>query len=260
MHESIFKIQSFAIFGIYHTWHGAALIRHVLAAGLRPKFALISAATEDQLAKSKKYWTHPEWWREVKAVSRLAKIFKRSKTDGTVEYLYRSAGIPYLFVPGFASDVTYGLLEQGAADAMLLAEGPILKGRIFNLFPKGIINLHAAPLPAYRGNRAAHWALYHDEPLCVSAHLVDEGVDSGSLLGQRPLPVDPGDALENIDRRGLETCGQLAAEILRQALAEGVPVTPQAPWQGRTFKGKMPQDIYEELVLRLKKREYTHYA
>ncbi len=252
-------MRRFLVFGIHHSLHGAALARHLVQAGLRPELVLISAAREEQLNASRPFWDRRRRWSNAAAVLQAhAPLAARDEPDA-VATVYQEAGIPYLFVPGFGSDVTCGLLEAASADAMVLAEGPILKGRVLKTFSRGIINLHAAPLPAYRGSCATWWALYHDEPLEVCAHLVTEGVDTGPILGRRRLPVRRGDTLEDIDRRGFEVCGELLVEVLRQARHGGIVPAPQRDWEGRTFRGRMPRDIEEECRRRLREQEYTHY-
>ncbi len=254
-----FRARRFVILGIHHSWHAVAVARHLAAAGLRPELALVSAAHDGQLDASRPFWQRPRWWRRAREVLRAhAPLAERDEPDA-VPRVYQETGVPYLFVPGFGSDLTCGLLEAAGADAIVLAEGPILKGRILRTAPGGIINLHAAPLPAYRGNCATWWALYHDEPLEACAHLVTEGVDTGPLLARRRLPVRRGDTLEDIDRRGFEVCGELLVEVLQHARGGGIVPRPQRDWEGRTFRGWMPQDIVDECRRRLRELEYTHY-
>jgi hypothetical protein len=241
--------------GLATTSHGVALVKHVLQAGLRPAFALIVAETDAHLEHSRSLWTTLDWSSGLPTPSQEFSAIDQTK----VEPLYLEAKVPYIFVPGLNSDVACDLLVRTPVDALLLAESPVLKGRILSAPRCGIINIHAAPLPEYRGNYATYWALYYDDPLYVSAHLVDRGIDTGPILARSRLPVHRGDTLQDIDRRGFEACGKLAADTLRQALQWGLPLAHQARWQGRTFRGSMPQEIIRELERRLRSEEYSHY-
>lgn len=260
-----FKIQSFAVLSIAATSHGCELVRQIQTAGLRPKFALIFGQPQFQWDQSRHIWTRVGSWGKEKI--KRSFLYTRSLCnrekfvdEPMIEKVYKSAGIPYRFVPGLESDTVVKLLKEGDVDAVLLAEGPILKGPILSCVPQGIINVHPAPLPEYRGNYSTYWALYHDEPLYVSAHLVTKDVDMGPIILRSPLPVHRGDSLKDIDRRGFTECGKLAAEVLSKGLHEGLPVHPQKDWQGRTFRGQMPKDIIHVLEQRLKRGEYSHYV
>ena len=277
--QPLLRIRAFAVMGIARTAHGTALLRHALAAGLRPRCALISAETDSQLERSRPLWGDRHWWKHtphgspltlgrfrawrerLKRQKRIAAVPSSDSPHSTeLEARLQLAGIPYAFVPGLGGHDACSLLRWAEVDAVLLTESPILEGEILTVCPGGIINIHAAPLPEYRGNYATHWALYHDDPLYVTAHIVDEGVDTGPILARRPLPVLRGDTLSAIDVRAYEECGRVAAQVLRDAMDRGVTPRPQAPWQGRAFTGRMPPNIVEELERRLKSDEYSHYA
>ena len=59
------------------------------------------------------------------------------------------------------------------------------------------INTHPALLPAFKGAHAVEDALaYGVKYTGSSIHLVDEGVDTGPLLAQEPVPVLPDDTVE----------------------------------------------------------------
>jgi hypothetical protein len=259
--QSLFRCNAFAILSIARTQHGLALIHHLLHAGLRPAFALISAETDDQLARSQPYWS-VGGWRERFAREEFNEISPQPFA-GTepfqIEPIYLAHKLPYLFVPGFNNEVAYNLISRSEVDTLLLAETQILKGPILNVVAGGLVNLHAAPLPEYRGSFATFWALYHDEPLSVTAHLVDQGVDTGPILGRKSLPVRRGDSLEDITQRGFERCAELAVEVMSQALQSGIPIKPQSAWQGKTFRGQMPAHIIEECERRLQGLGYSHY-
>ena len=256
-----FQLTRYATIGIHRSRHAVALLRATIAAGIPPSVGLISAETEDQLDASRALWSRDDVWsRPGTALAAAAARGDIERSDEAVEHVYRDAGIPYLFVPGFESDITCRLMERAPADAFVLAEAPILRGRILDCVGAGLVNLHAAPLPEYRGNHTTYWALYHDEPLHVTAHLVDKDIDAGPILARRRLPVVQGDNLAAIDDRAFDVCGELLADVLHQATTGGVPLQQQAKWQGRTFYGSMPEDLIAECEQRLAAGSYTHYA
>ena len=64
--------------------------------------------------------------------------------------------------------------------------------RVVDRVDAPFVNVHAGITPLYRGVHGGYWALASgDRGNCgVTVHLVDEGVDTGGILGQ--ARVDPG--------------------------------------------------------------------
>ena len=71
----------------------------------------------------------------------------------------------------------------------------LISAEALKRFPQGIINIHPAPLPNYRGLDGGLWALNDDAQLGVSAYVVDEGIDTGAIIEFYPLS-DAGQSLE----------------------------------------------------------------
>lgn len=68
----------------------------------------------------------------------------------------------------------------------------ILKPNVIREFPKKILNIHPSLLPSFPGLHAQKQAL--DSGVKVSGctvHFVDEGVDTGPILLQKAVPIDP---------------------------------------------------------------------
>jgi phosphoribosylglycinamide formyltransferase-1 len=64
-------------------------------------------------------------------------------------------------------------------------------------FPERIVNVHPSLLPAFPGAHAIEDALAAGvETTGVSVHLVDEGVDSGPIISQEEVAVEPRATLE----------------------------------------------------------------
>ena len=69
-------------------------------------------------------------------------------------------------------------------------------------FPRRIVNVHPSLLPQFPGARAIDDALEAGvETTGVTVHLVDERLDSGPVVRQEPVPVEPRETLvERIHR------------------------------------------------------------
>jgi phosphoribosylglycinamide formyltransferase 1 len=65
-----------------------------------------------------------------------------------------------------------------------------------------LLNTHPALLPAFPGTHAPADALaYGVKVTGATIHLVDDGVDTGPVLAQAPVPVEPGDDVDRLHER-----------------------------------------------------------
>ncbi len=92
-------------------------------------------------------------------------------------------------------------IEARGADLVVLAGYmQLLSPSFVARFPNRIVNVHPALLPSFPGLDAVGQALEHGVRITgVTVHFVNEGVDSGPIIVQRPVPVPP-----NRDRAALE--------------------------------------------------------
>lgn len=82
-------------------------------------------------------------------------------------------------------------LEEREVDLVVLAGYmQLLSPAFIERFPNRIVNVHPALLPAFPGLDAIEQALEHGVRITgVTVHFVDEGVDSGPIILQRPVPI-----------------------------------------------------------------------
>jgi len=89
-------------------------------------------------------------------------------------------------------------LEEHAVEVVVLAGYMHLLTKPFlDRFPERIVNVHPSLLPDFPGARAVEDALAANvETTGVTVHLVDEGLDTGPVLAQEALPLEPRNTLE----------------------------------------------------------------
>ena len=72
----------------------------------------------------------------------------------------------------------------------------LLTPAFLDRFPDRVLNVHPSLLPEFPGAHAIADALAADVPTTgVTVHYVDEGLDSGPVIRQEPVPVEPRDTL-----------------------------------------------------------------
>jgi phosphoribosylglycinamide formyltransferase 1 len=83
------------------------------------------------------------------------------------------------------------------------------------------LNIHPSLLPAFPGLHAQRQALAHGVKVAgATVHFADEGVDTGPIVLQAAVPVEPGDTEETLSARILAEEHRLYPEAIR-LFAEG---------------------------------------
>jgi len=110
------------------------------------------------------------------------------------------------------------ILEQWKPDVIVVtAFGRILPKIILDLPPRGCINVHASLLPRYRGAAPIQWAIINGESETgVTTMLMDEGMDTGAILLQDPVVIDPEETAGELSVRLARIGGRFLIETLRR--------------------------------------------
>lgn len=120
------------------------------------------------------------------------------------------------------------LREAGVEWVVLAGFMRILKPGFLRAFPRRILNIHPALLPAFPGLEAWKQALeYGVKVTGCTVHLVDEGIDTGPILVQRTVPVLDSDTPESLHARIQVEEGAAYIEALNMVFKGGLR------WSGR---------------------------
>lgn len=95
------------------------------------------------------------------------------------------------------------LLKESGVELVLLAGFMrIIKKNFIDVFKNRIINIHPSLLPAFPGIESWKQALQYGVKITgVTVHFVDEGIDTGPIILQEPVPVLDGDTPEILHSR-----------------------------------------------------------
>ena len=90
--------------------------------------------------------------------------------------------------------------------------GYILCREFLDLMPSGCVNIHPALLPYNRGAYPDVWSIVEGAPAGVTMHYIDEGVDTGDVIAQGQVNVEPVDTGEMLYRKLERTAVELFTE------------------------------------------------
>jgi phosphoribosylglycinamide formyltransferase 1 len=166
------------------------------------------------------------------APARVTRVVSNRADAGALERA-RAAGIPAVVLrdPADAAEL---LAALGDADLVVLAGYlKLIPAAAVARFPRRMINIHPALLPAFGGpgmyGHRVHAAVLASGATASGAtvHYVDEQYDRGPIIAQRTVPVLPGDTAETLAARVLavehELLPQVVLELAGRLQTEGEP-------------------------------------
>jgi methionyl-tRNA formyltransferase len=100
----------------------------------------------------------------------------------------------------------------------------IVRSELLECPPEGVINIHGALLPKYRGKLPSFWVLANgEERTGVTVHYMNESLDDGPIIVQKEVPIRPNDTLHSLVLRSKVQYGASAlAEAVRHIVGETV--------------------------------------
>ncbi len=145
--------------------------------------------------------------------------------------------IPVFEVRRLRSSATLNMLRSLTPDVGCVAcFSRVLPPSLLELPRYGFFNVHPSLLPAYRGPAPLFWTFRDDATQGVSIHVMDEHLDTGTVVAQAPVTLPDGITGVAADQQLATRGGQLLTSVLA-AIQDGtlVPVpqsqsVPLAPW------------------------------
>jgi methionyl-tRNA formyltransferase len=144
----------------------------------------------------------------------------------------RERGIP---VEGVRRLGDLAPLRRLAPDLLVLMGADIVPAALLAVPRLGTINAHFVLLPAYRGMNVTEWTVFRGDPVGVTVHLVDAGVDTGDILLQEKIPIEAGETFASLRRKHRDVAARLLLQAALQLRDGSARPVPQAPDQGRQY-------------------------
>lgn len=147
--------------------------------------------------------------------------------------------------------------------------GYILKPEFLNLFAAGVVNLHPAYLPYNRGTYPNVWSIVEGTPAGATLHYINPGIDTGDIIAQRQVSVEPIDTGETLYRKLEGASVDLFKETWPLIRSGQTVWVPQSEGEGTYHRAKDVQKIdyidlermytARELINIIRARTFTSY-
>jgi folate-dependent phosphoribosylglycinamide formyltransferase PurN len=151
--------------------------------------------------------------------------------------LARLFNVPLRVVRDHNEPAAVKFLQALRPDVLAFTGGGLIRRAVLELPGLGVLNCHLGPLPAYRGMDVVEWPVLEQSraQIGLTLHWMDQGVDTGPLLLQQALPLEPGDSFAAIRRRLEPEMVRLVLRGLR-GLRDGVlAARPQPAGAGKQY-------------------------
>ncbi len=151
----------------------------------------------------------------VSCNTRGARALERAAAAGIPAAVFELAG--YASREARDEAMADWLAEHGVRLVVCAGYMELLAPAFLARFPERVVNVHPSLLPLFPGTRAVEAALDAGvETTGVTVHVVDEGIDTGPVIRQEPVPVEPretlADRLHAVEHR-------LLPEVVRELCA-----------------------------------------
>jgi methionyl-tRNA formyltransferase len=188
-------------------------------------------------------WATKSLQRLIKDGHSIATVVLRSQpSDQTLPELAKELGIDTLQPKRVnADDFSEALNEIGPDLCISMSYDQIIRRRVLEVPRKGFINFHAGKLPLYRGRNVINWAIINNETeIGLTAHYLDEGIDTGDIILQKTLPIEWQDTYSHVLSKVTDGFPALMSETVRQISDGRAYRRSQSGLQG-TYYGRRKQ-------------------
>ncbi len=173
-----------------------------------------------------------------KAAGRGMKIQKSAVKQCAEKYQ-----LPLLQPEKLREEQFLSTLKAIQADLFLVVAFRMLPEVVWQIPPKGTINLHASLLPDYRGAAPINWAIINGEKQTgVTTFFINEKIDQGKIILRRSLPIGEEETAGELHDSLLELGKTTVLDTLHLIAKGNVPTLEQA----LTINDKSAPKIFKE--------------
>lgn len=131
-----------------------------------------------------------------------APILERARKRGIEAQFIGPSRFKTKLEPELEEQAVKLLRDAGVELVALAGYMRVVKSPMLRAFAGRLINVHPSVLPAFPGLRAWEQALAHGVKVTgCTVHFVDDGVDSGPIILQQPVPVFANDTPQSLHQR-----------------------------------------------------------
>ena len=188
----------------------------------------------------------------------------RERTQGQLPLIpvwqFEGFRIPFYFFSNHSSKATTKFVKDSNIDLLINAGTPrILKENILNAPKIGVLNCHPGLLPGFRGCTCVEWAIYLDEKIGNTVHLMSKNIDEGPVLIQESLLFEKSDQYHDVRTKVYRHSFELMARGVKKIIDNPLHDFKHAEYvkNGRYFK-VIDDDRMNEVLNKINSGSYKY--
>lgn len=171
----------------------------------------------------------------------------RNQYHNELEKISNTNSFPFLIQPSYKNQKYVKFLNKIKnlkPDIIIInSYSMILKKDLLSLPTKGVLNIHAAPLPKYRGSNPEVWAMINNEfNFGVTIHEVTEKIDDGPILDQIFFSIKFNDDRKILNKRIYIKTNDLIRKNIKSILNKSWKSKAQNDEKATYFHRRTPSD------------------
>lgn len=159
----------------------------------------------------------------LKVVSFLKRTFSTKRKIFNADEIAKMHNIPYHYVNSINSKESIRIMKKMRPDIIISSFfDKIIKKKVLEIPPLGVINVHPGILPHYRGLYPYFWKLVHREKISgVTIHTMTEEIDKGRILAIKTFKIRKNDDVISLGIKSGKAGVKLLKKTLRIIKKEG---------------------------------------
>jgi len=150
-------------------------------------------------------------------------------SKSAVKVFAESNYLPLLQPDNLKSPVFIERLKRLRADFFVVVAFRMLPREVWEIPPRGTINLHASLLPQYRGAAPINHAIINGESVTgVTTFLIDDRIDHGNILLRQEVPVFPFENAGDLHDKLMKHGARLVIQTLEALAGNFIKPRPQS--------------------------------
>ena len=145
--------------------------------------------------------------------------------------------VPYRVETNLNSTEYVEHIRDLAPDLIISYSAPqVIKQELLNIPRCGIINVHGALLPNYRGLLPSFWYLYHEEKIGgATVHFMSSAIDDGDICEQGSVDISDCDSMFQLMKKTKLLGGELMVQAIQHCAMGTMTVKPNKTEEGCYF-------------------------
>jgi methionyl-tRNA formyltransferase len=181
---------------------------------------------------------------QSRAMAILYRLIGRPLKVPSLREIRARYGIPVVGSEDVNDNGTLGIIREWQPDLVIsIYLNQLIKRDLICLPAVGCLNIHPALLPRNRGLFPYVWAIANgDEETGVTLHWVDEKFDTGDVLLQAAIPIQPADTLTGLQYKSAQVGAELLVRGVELIKAGDPPRIQQDSDQATYYSWPRPVD------------------